>query len=72
MLSFEKSREDRINRSFVSQQQFAVSDIPEKLLRTDIAKLPELSELQVVRHYTRLSRKNFSIDAHFTHWVHVR
>ena len=65
MLSFEKSREDRINRSVVSQQQFAISDIPENLLRTDIAKLPELSELQVVRHYTRLSRKNFSIDTHF-------
>ena len=27
--------------------------------------LPEVSELDVVRHYTRLSRKNFSIDTHF-------
>jgi glycine dehydrogenase subunit 2 len=65
MLSFEKSRQDRINGSFVTQQQFAVDDIPSNLLRTEPAKLPELSELQVVRHYTRLSRKNFSIDTHF-------
>ena len=27
--------------------------------------LPQVSELQVVRHYTQLSRKNFSIDTHF-------
>ena len=27
--------------------------------------LPEASELQVVRHFTRLSQLNFSIDTHF-------
>jgi glycine dehydrogenase subunit 2 len=27
--------------------------------------LPEVSELQVVRHYTNLSRRNFSIDTQF-------
>ncbi len=27
--------------------------------------MPEVSELQAVRHYTRLSQKNFSIDTHF-------
>src|SRR5271170_3167047 len=27
--------------------------------------LPELSELDVVRHFTRLSQLNFSIDTHF-------
>ena len=27
--------------------------------------LPEVSELDAVRHYTRLSQKNFSIDTHF-------
>jgi glycine dehydrogenase subunit 2 len=27
--------------------------------------LPEVSEMQVVRHYTRLSQKNFSIDTHY-------
>lgn len=41
------------------------SDIPSSLLRQDVPNLPETSELQVVRHYTRLSKKNFSIDTQF-------
>jgi glycine dehydrogenase subunit 2 len=40
-------------------------DIPGALLRTTPVGLPEVSELQVVRHYTKLSRKNFSIDTQF-------
>lgn len=40
-------------------------DIPADLLRKDVPTLPETSELQVVRHYTNLSKKNFSIDTHF-------
>lgn len=39
--------------------------IPEHLLRITKARLPEVSELQAVRHYTNLSQKNFSIDTHF-------
>ncbi len=35
------------------------------LLRASPAALPELSELDVVRHFTRLSRLNFSVDTHF-------
>lgn len=38
--------------------------IPSALARTDLA-LPELDELTVVRHFTRLSQKNYSIDTHF-------
>jgi len=41
------------------------SDIPAGLLRSAPPELPEVSELQVVRHYTNLSRKNFSIDTQF-------
>ena len=37
--------------------------IPAKYFREKEAELPELSELDVVRHFTRLSLKNFSIDA---------
>jgi glycine dehydrogenase subunit 2 len=33
------------------------------LLRTDDLELPGLSEPEAVRHYVRLSRKNYSIDA---------
>jgi glycine dehydrogenase subunit 2 len=34
-------------------------------LRDDVPALPEVSEMQAVRHYTRLSQKNFSIDTQF-------
>ncbi len=40
-------------------------DLPEALRRSEPAALPEVSELQVVRHYTNLSRQNFSIDTGF-------
>ena len=35
--------------------------LPEGMLRQDLP-LPELSELDVIRHYTRLSQLNYSID----------
>ena len=39
--------------------------IPANLRRAAAPKLPEVSELQAVRHFTRLSKLNFSIDTHF-------
>ncbi len=39
--------------------------IPAMYLRKDRPNLPEASELQTVRHFTRLSQKNFSIDTQF-------
>jgi len=38
----------------------ALNEIPEELRREDL-NLPELSELDVVRHFTRLSEMNYSI-----------
>ncbi len=38
--------------------------IPDKFLRKELP-LPSLGELDVVRHYTNLSRLNFSVDANF-------
>ncbi|MBL8024018.1 MAG: aminomethyl-transferring glycine dehydrogenase subunit GcvPB [Elusimicrobia bacterium] len=40
-------------------------DIPADLIRQEPAPFPELSEPQVVRHFTRLSHLNFSIDTNF-------
>jgi glycine dehydrogenase subunit 2 len=40
-------------------------DLPANLRRRERPALPEVSELEAVRHYTRLSQKNFSIDTHF-------
>ncbi len=39
--------------------------IPAGLLRKDAAELPELSEVDVVRHFTGLSRRNFGVDLGF-------
>lgn len=39
--------------------------IPGGLLRTVPAALPEVSEVDVVRHYTELSRRNFGVDNGF-------
>jgi glycine dehydrogenase subunit 2 len=41
------------------------AQLPAALLRRSKPPLPEISELQAVRHYTRLSQKNFSIDTQF-------
>jgi glycine dehydrogenase subunit 2 len=39
-------------------------DLPKDLLREDV-DLPGLSELQVIRHFVRLSQMNFSVDTGF-------
>ncbi len=39
--------------------------VPAHLLRKKKPHLPEVTEFQVVRHFTRLSHLNFSIDANF-------
>ena len=43
----------------------AMAPLPEALRRRTPPRLPEVSELQAVRHFTRLSQLNFSIDTHF-------
>ena len=63
-LIFEKSRPGRRATAQAPDTAVATS-IPERFRRSDRPGLPEVSELQVVRHYTRLSQKNFSIDTHF-------
>jgi glycine dehydrogenase subunit 2 len=45
--------------------EHAVAAVPEALRRRTPPCLPEVSELQAVRHFTRLSQLNFSIDTHF-------
>ncbi|CAN5223588.1 aminomethyl-transferring glycine dehydrogenase subunit GcvPB [soil metagenome] len=62
-LIFEHSRPGR--RAF-AQAPLAEprASIPDKFRRAAPPILPEVSELQVVRHYTRLSQLNFSIDTH--------
>lgn len=65
MLIFEHTSQGRKNNAQAPVVDGEVNDIPAELRRKTSAPLPELSELQVVRHYTSLSQKNFSIDTHF-------
>jgi glycine dehydrogenase subunit 2 len=39
--------------------------IPSEYLRTDEAELPEVSELDIMRHYTALSKRNHGVDSGF-------
>ena len=39
--------------------------IPAKLLRSEPPRLPEVSEPEIVRHYNRLSKRNFDLDTGF-------
>src|SRR3989338_5263367 len=65
MLIFERSRPGRRNAAQAPHHAASVSGIPATLLRQDQPLFPEASEMDVVRHYTGLSQKNFSIDTHF-------
>ncbi|MGD2073510.1 MAG: aminomethyl-transferring glycine dehydrogenase subunit GcvPB [Gammaproteobacteria bacterium] len=65
MLIFEHSQPGRRATAQAPAEAIEADDLPAELLRDDVAALPEVSEMQAVRHYTRLSQKNFSIDTQF-------
>ncbi len=65
MLIFEQSRPGRRAFAQAPKAMPELEGIPERFRRRERPLLPEVSEMQVVRHYTRLSQKNFSIDTHF-------
>lgn len=60
---FEKSRFGR--KATAQLPKLEPMDVPLNNLRKNKLELPEVSELEVVRHYTRLSQQNFSVDTHF-------
>lgn len=65
MLIFDYSRPGCFAHSQAPKQVKPATELPEEILRKDTPKLPEMSELDVIRHYTCLSQKNFSIDTNF-------
>ena len=66
-LIFELSKSGRraISQFPPSSAELPSLEIPAHLSRGAPPVLPEVSELQAVRHYTRLSQLNFSIDTNF-------
>ncbi len=46
-------------------EEAGANEIPAALLRDEISGFPEMGELEVLRHFTRLSHLNFSIESQF-------
>ena len=65
MLIFERGRDGRRSYAQAPSALAGTESLPARFRRQRPPALPQVSELQVVRHYTRLSRLNFSIDTHF-------
>ncbi len=64
-LIFEKSKEGRIGVALPELDVPEQKDlIPEEYLRDEL-DLPELSEVDIIRHFTALSRRNFGVDNSF-------
>ncbi len=60
-LIFELSKPGRISFNY-PKNEFPKTILDADLLRTEVAHLPEVSELDVVRHYTNVSQKNFGVE----------
>ena len=62
---FEKSVPGRTGVLPRKPDKKASDMLPQELLRKDRVRLPEIAELDVVRHFTLLSQKNYSVDTNF-------
>ncbi len=65
MLIYDHSKPGRRAYAQAPTKKADAAGIPAQFRRKQKPALPEASEMDVVRHYTRLSRKNFSIDTEF-------
>jgi glycine dehydrogenase subunit 2 len=64
-LIFERSREGRRAAALPKLEGLAMPEIPEELRRRRPPRLPELPENEIVRHFTKLTTRNFGIDTGF-------
>ncbi|HWR04910.1 MAG TPA: aminomethyl-transferring glycine dehydrogenase subunit GcvPB [Humidesulfovibrio sp.] len=62
---FKKSTDGREGVWPTKPEKSAADLLPAGLLRQKTAGLPSLSELDVVRHFTGLSKKNYGVDGNF-------
>ncbi len=65
LLIYDLSREGRRAYAQAPSEAPTADTLPGRFRRQRPPRLPEVSELEAVRHYTRLSQKNFAIDTHF-------
>ena len=63
-LIFEISKKDRIGYHY-DKKDYPEVKLPETLKRQIDLDLPEVSEFDVVRHYTNVSQKNFGVETGF-------
>lgn len=63
-LIFDLSKKERIGFQY-SEKNLSDVSLPKHLLRSQEAILPEVSEFDVVRHYTNVSQKNFGVETGF-------
>ena len=64
-LIFELSKPGRSGYSLPENEFGKAAEMPEALARKSALGLPEVSEVDVVRHYTNLSQMNFGVDTGF-------
>ncbi|ANU12943.1 Glycine dehydrogenase [Planococcus halocryophilus Or1] len=67
-LIFELTKEGRVGYSLptLDVPEVDLSELlPTDLIRTEAAELPEVSELDIMRHYTALSNRNHGVDSGF-------
>ena len=64
-LIFEKGTKGRTGSSLPALDVPNNNTIPDSMKRENSAEMPEVSELDAVRHFTLLSRKNIGLDSHF-------
>ncbi len=62
---FELSQQGRCAGAQMIAAVPGAASVPPQFRRSSPPLLPQVSELQTVRHFTRLSKMNFSIDTHF-------
>ena len=64
-LIFESGSRGRTALFWPDEDAGAAEHLPAALLRDEISGFPELGELETLRHFTRLSQRNFSIEGQF-------
>ena len=64
-LIYEKSKPGRRASAIPRHAGLPAGDVPDELRRAEPPRLPEVTEFELVRHFTELSTRNFGVDTGF-------